>query len=50
MPEAEDWAIVPAPDSGRDYRSGEAKGAPACVKLKTYPVKVESGTVFIALG
>ena len=33
-----------------DYRTGEAKGAPACINLKTYPVKVESGTVFIDLG
>jgi 3-phenylpropionate/trans-cinnamate dioxygenase ferredoxin subunit len=33
-----------------DYRTGEAKGAPACVNLKTYPVKVESGTLFIDLG
>jgi 3-phenylpropionate/trans-cinnamate dioxygenase ferredoxin subunit len=32
-----------------DYRSGEAKGAPVCVDLKTYPVKVEGGTVFIGL-
>ena len=30
-----------------DYRTGEAKGAPVCVNLKTYPVKVESGKVFI---
>ena len=33
-----------------DYRTGEAKGAPACVDLKTYRVKVESGTVFVDLG
>jgi len=33
-----------------DYRTGEAKGAPACVNLKTYPVKVEGGAVFIDLG
>ena len=33
-----------------DYRTGEAKGAPACVDLKTYPVKVEAGRVFIDLG
>jgi 3-phenylpropionate/trans-cinnamate dioxygenase ferredoxin subunit len=33
-----------------DYRTGEAKGAPACVNLKTYPVKVESGTIFIDVG
>lgn len=32
-----------------DYRTGEAKGAPVCVDLRTYPVKVEGGTVFIGL-
>ncbi len=30
-----------------DYTSGAAKGAPVCVNLKTYPVKVETGIVFI---
>ncbi|WP_313524495.1 MocE family 2Fe-2S type ferredoxin [Shinella sp.] len=29
------------------YKTGEAKGAPVCVDLRTYPVKVEGGTVFI---
>jgi 3-phenylpropionate/trans-cinnamate dioxygenase ferredoxin subunit len=33
-----------------DYRTGEAKGAPACVNLKTYPVRVESGKVLIDIG
>lgn len=33
-----------------DYRTGEAKGPPVCVRLKTYPVKVEDGAVFIDLG
>ncbi|MBV1703036.1 MAG: Rieske 2Fe-2S domain-containing protein [Hyphomicrobiales bacterium] len=33
-----------------DYRTGEAKGAPVCVNLKTYPVKVEGGKVWIDLG
>lgn len=33
-----------------DYRTGEAKGAPACVNLRTYPVKVEAGAIFIQLG
>jgi 3-phenylpropionate/trans-cinnamate dioxygenase ferredoxin subunit len=33
-----------------DYRTGEAKGAPACVNLRTYPVKVEGGKVLIDLG
>ena len=28
-----------------DFTSGVAKGAPVCVNLKTYPVKVEGGRV-----
>lgn len=30
-----------------DYRSGKAMRAPACDDLKTYPVRVDGGTVFI---
>ena len=33
-----------------NYKTGEAKGAPVCVALKTYPVKVEGDKVFIQLG
>ena len=33
-----------------DYRTGEAKRAPACEALRTYPVKVENGEVFIDIG
>jgi 3-phenylpropionate/trans-cinnamate dioxygenase ferredoxin component len=33
-----------------DYRTGAAKGAPVCVDLKTYPVKVEGGRVLLGLG
>jgi 3-phenylpropionate/trans-cinnamate dioxygenase ferredoxin subunit len=33
-----------------DYRTGEAKGAPVCVNLKTYAVKVECGKVHVDLG
>jgi 3-phenylpropionate/trans-cinnamate dioxygenase ferredoxin subunit len=33
-----------------DYRTGAAKGAPVCVDLRTYPVKVEAGKIFIDLG
>lgn len=33
-----------------DYTTGEGKGAPICEDLKTYPVKVEGGTVFVELG
>jgi len=32
-----------------DYRTGQAKGAPVCINLKTYPVKVENGKVLIGL-
>jgi len=32
-----------------DFTTGEARGAPACVNLKTYPVKVEAGQVFLKL-
>ena len=32
-----------------DYRMGEALRAPACVDLKTYPVKVEGGRVLIEI-
>jgi 3-phenylpropionate/trans-cinnamate dioxygenase ferredoxin subunit len=30
-----------------DIRDGRALGAPVCVNLKTYPAKIEGGTVFI---
>jgi 3-phenylpropionate/trans-cinnamate dioxygenase ferredoxin subunit len=32
-----------------DYRTGEAKGAPVCVNLTTYPVRLEAGKVLIGL-
>lgn len=33
-----------------DYRTGEAKGAPVCVNLKVYEVKLESGKVMVDIG
>ena len=33
-----------------DYRTGAAKGAPVCINLQTYPVKLEGGKVMIDLG
>ena len=33
-----------------DYTTGEAKGAPACVDLRTYPVKLEGGRVLIDIA
>lgn len=33
-----------------DFTTGQAKGAPACVDLKTYPTRVEAGEVFIQPG
>ncbi|MXX88778.1 MAG: Rieske 2Fe-2S domain-containing protein [Boseongicola sp. SB0677_bin_26] len=32
-----------------DYRTGEARRAPACVNLATYPVKIENGSVWIEI-
>ena len=46
-----DGAIECPKHNGRfNYMTGEAKGAPVCVNLATYPVKVEAGTVFIDIG
>jgi 3-phenylpropionate/trans-cinnamate dioxygenase ferredoxin subunit len=33
-----------------DYTTGQAQGAPVIVDLRTYPVKVERGTVYIGVG
>lgn len=33
-----------------DFTTGQAQGAPACVNLQTYPVKVEAGRVFLRLA
>ena len=33
-----------------DFTTGEAKGAPACVNLATYPVKIEGGRILLRLG
>ena len=32
-----------------DYRSGKALGAPVCVNLKTYPVRVEAGRLYLGV-
>jgi 3-phenylpropionate/trans-cinnamate dioxygenase ferredoxin subunit len=32
-----------------DFTTGEAKRAPVCVDIKTYPVKIESGKLFIKI-
>ena len=33
-----------------NYKTGAAKGAPVCVNLATYPVRVEGGQVLVRLG
>ena len=33
-----------------NYKTGQARGAPVCINLKTYPVRVEGGKVKIQLG
>jgi 3-phenylpropionate/trans-cinnamate dioxygenase ferredoxin subunit len=32
-----------------DFTTGQAKGAPVCVNLKTYPVRVQDGKVWLGL-
>ncbi len=32
-----------------DYRTGVAKRLPPCVNLRTYPARIEAGTVFVEL-
>ena len=32
-----------------DYRTGAAQGAPVCVDLATYPVRIEGGAVMIEI-
>ena len=32
-----------------NYKTGEARGAPVCVNLKTYPVKIVDGKVMIEI-
>ena len=45
-------SIIECPKhNGRfDFRTGAAKGAPVCVNLATWPVKVEGGRVFLKIG
>lgn len=33
-----------------DYRTGQAIRSPACQALRTYPVRIEDGAVFIDIG
>ncbi|WAH57004.1 MocE family 2Fe-2S type ferredoxin [Pseudomonas silvicola] len=33
-----------------NYRTGKALGAPVCVNLKTYPVRVEGGRVLLGVS
>jgi 3-phenylpropionate/trans-cinnamate dioxygenase ferredoxin component len=33
-----------------DYKTGQAKGAPVCLDLRIYQVKVENGKVLIDVG
>jgi 3-phenylpropionate/trans-cinnamate dioxygenase ferredoxin component len=33
-----------------DYRTGAARRAPVCTDLRTYPVKIEDGAVYVDIG
>lgn len=45
-------SIIECPKhNGRfDFITGKAKGAPACIDLRTYAVKVEGDIVFVRVG
>ncbi|MEO1109938.1 MAG: MocE family 2Fe-2S type ferredoxin [Pseudomonadota bacterium] len=40
----------PAHNGQFDYRTGEAVRSPACVNLKTYPVRIDGEDVLIDVG
>lgn len=46
-----DGTIIECPaHNGRfDFTTGEAKGAPVCVNLATYPVRIENGRILLGL-
>ncbi|MCJ8521538.1 3-phenylpropionate/trans-cinnamate dioxygenase ferredoxin subunit [Pseudorhizobium tarimense] len=46
----EDVIECPKHNGRFNYKTGQALGAPACVNLKTYPVKVEGSAVYIDVG
>lgn len=46
-----DGAVECPRHNGRfDYTTGQPLGAPVCVALRTYPVKVEGGAVLVDVG
>ena len=45
----EDIIECPKHSGQFNYKTGAAKGAPACLNLQTYPTKVEGGEVYIGL-
>jgi len=45
----EDIIECPKHNGRFNYKTGEPRGAPVCVSLKTYPVKVEAGRVLVEI-
>lgn len=45
----EDIVECPKHNGKFSYKTGEARGAPVCINLRTYPVKVEGGRVMLGL-
>jgi 3-phenylpropionate/trans-cinnamate dioxygenase ferredoxin subunit len=46
----EDIIECPKHNGRFNYKTGEARGAPACINLRTYPVRVERGKVLLRPG
>jgi 3-phenylpropionate/trans-cinnamate dioxygenase ferredoxin subunit len=46
----EDIIECPKHNGRFNYKTGAARGAPVCINLRTYPVKVEAGKIYLQLG
>jgi 3-phenylpropionate/trans-cinnamate dioxygenase ferredoxin subunit len=46
----DDMIECPRHNGRFNYKTGEAKRAPVCDNLKTYPVRLEDGAVLIDIG
>lgn len=46
----DDMIECPKHNGTFNYKTGAATRAPVCVNLKTYPVKVEDGSVFLQVN
>ena len=46
----DDTIACPQHNGRFNYKTGDAPGAPVCINLKTFPVKVEGDRVFVEVA